>query len=695
MGRLAFQLQAKATGSAARAGIFKTLHSTEIRTPLFMPVGTNASVKGLRVEDLAITGSQILLANTYHLLLRPGPDVFKATGGIHNFTNWKGSFLTDSGGFQIFSLPHARNMTEEGALFRSYVDGQNILLTPELSIETQKAIGSDIMMVLDQCIPSTSDYATSQHAMELTHRWAERSLKARRDSNQAIFGIVQGALHKGLREQSAKALIQMDFDGYAIGGLAVGETKSERDSFTQFTAALLPSDKPRYSMGIGTPIDLLEAVHAGVDMFDCIIPTALAQQGVAYTSTGKMRLTRSVYKFADEPIDISCKCYTCQSYTKAYVHHLHKAAEPLAWQLTSIHNLTFYHSLMSTMRLHILNDTFLSFYETQRDILVRQDIDRPPGERPKKRIAKNYEEKGVFTIHQSKDGFFTVKDKTSGEVMHPGGDPNLEAEELYVGQSQLAERLVESSRELIVWDVGLGAAYNAMAVIRCAESKTRSKTPSNQRSHSTLEKGNPNAFPKLRIISFENNLDAISLALINVGRQPHLQHPAPRLLLEEGSWCSKDLSVSWSLEKGDFAEKFKGSPKPDIIFYDPFSAKTNETLWTLQLFEEIFDKIKDHDSELFSYTASTRIRATLLGAGFIVAKGDATRMKGETTFAMTDKALRRRDSKNRRPSLLNSDWIGRWTRSDSRFPLDLSIDDQADFERKILQHSQFQELVKP
>lgn len=368
MSTFRFQLQKEGSGTNARAGVMTTLHG-DVETPVFMPVGTQATVKGLRFEELKTAGAKVLLANTYHLLLRPGMEVFERFGGIHKFMNWDGAVLTDSGGFQIFSLPHARRMSEDGAVFASYVDGKRILLTPELSIKMQRAIGSDIMMVLDQCIPSTADHSDSKKAMELTHRWAKRSLIARGDSEQALFGIMQGALFQDLRKESAAVLSDLDFEGYAIGGLAVGETKSEREDFAEFSASLLPRLKPRYLMGVGTPIDLLEAVHRGVDMFDCIIPAALSQQGVAYTSRGRVRLTRGVYKFAEEALDPECGCFTCKTYSKAYLHHLHKAGETLGWSLTSRHNLTFYHDLMRKMRDAILEDRFPALYDGIRDIL--------------------------------------------------------------------------------------------------------------------------------------------------------------------------------------------------------------------------------------------------------------------------------------------------------------------------------------
>ncbi len=300
--RLHFQLEATAPGSRARAARFRTPHN-EVLTPTFMPVGTHASVRGQRRDDILESGAQVLLANTYHLLLRPGAALFEKLGGIHAFMNWPRSVLTDSGGFQIFSLPDSRNMREDGAEFKSYVDNSTICLSPELSIATQKSIGADIMMALDQCVPATVDHATARRAMELTHRWAQRSLDARGDSQQALFGIVQGACHTDLRIESARAITQMPFDGFAIGGLAVGESVAQREDCTAIVTDCLPADQPRYLMGVGTTRDLLEAVHRGVDMFDCILPTALATQGVAFTSLGRRDLRRAAYNGMDAPLD--------------------------------------------------------------------------------------------------------------------------------------------------------------------------------------------------------------------------------------------------------------------------------------------------------------------------------------------------------------------------------------------------------
>lgn len=375
MTRIPFELQATAPASRARAGRLMSSRGV-VDTPIFMPVGTQATVRGMTVETLAAAGSKILLANTYHLMLRPGTEVFERFGGIHRFMNWPGLVLTDSGGFQIFSLSKMRKITEEGAEFQSYVDGRAYLLSPEESIRVQSSIGSDIMMVLDQCVPSTCEHSVAKAAMELTHRWALRSFRARReDSKQAMFAIVQGACYRDLRKQSADFLTQHEFDGFAIGGLAVGESKSEREDFTEIVTEFLPQDRPRYLMGVGTPLDVLEAVHRGVDMFDCIIPSALAKQGVAFTSVGRLRFRRSFYKFSEDPVDPACDCPTCKVFSRAYIHHLIKADEILGWKLLTQHNLHFYHRLMREIRRHIVEGTFTEFYRTERERLALIDED--------------------------------------------------------------------------------------------------------------------------------------------------------------------------------------------------------------------------------------------------------------------------------------------------------------------------------
>jgi queuine tRNA-ribosyltransferase len=346
---LSFTVHGVDAGSRARRGTLVTSRGA-IETPAFMPVGTRATVTGLDPLDVSASGAQIILANTYHLMLRPGPEPFQRIGGIHRFMGWPGPVLTDSGGYQIFSLADDRVVSEVGARFRSYVDLRMHMLSPERSIEVQTAIGSDIMMVLDECVSSQADETDTRAAMERTHRWALRSLAARTNAKQALFAIVQGGVIPALRRESAAFLAAHAFDGFAIGGLAVGDTRDQREDVTHFTAELLPADRPRYLMGVGTPPDLLHAMLAGIDMFDCVLPTHMAWQGTAYTSTGRVRITRGANADADIPLDASCGCTTCTRFTRSYLHHLFKCKEPLGFRLLSIHNLHHYQTLMAEAR---------------------------------------------------------------------------------------------------------------------------------------------------------------------------------------------------------------------------------------------------------------------------------------------------------------------------------------------------------
>ncbi len=693
MSRLNFILEKEADGSKARAGRFTTLHG-EVLTPIFMPVGTQATVKSQNVDSLKAMGSRVLLANTYHLLLRPGIEVFRKFGGIHKFMNWDGPVLTDSGGFQIFSLPNSRNLKEEGAIFRSYVDGRNILLSPELSIETQKAINSDIMMVLDQCVPSTVEYALAKSAMELTYRWAKRSLAARGDSNQSLFGIIQGACFKDLRKQSADALTQLSFDGFAIGGLAVGETKDERNDFCELSASFLPKNLPRYLMGVGTPIDLLEAVHRGVDMFDCILPVEQAQRGVAFTSIGKLQMRRGIYKLDDTSLDPNCDCPCCASYSRSYLHHLTKANEILGWQLIAIHNLKFYHSLMADMRSAILDNTFSSFYARKKEELIQTDGNPPMS--PAKALgdqSRREEEKGGqggisraekrkrlgdYEIVENAKGFWSVRQRSSGEVMHSVSNPIVEARELYIEQSNLSKRISISNHEkeneiakeilepFVIWDVGLGAATNAMAAITCHES-------------------NSNPRP-MHLISFESDLDPLKLAIKNAGRFPHLYHRAPRKLLERGVWISE--FIIWNLIFGDFTSTFESQKIPDLIFYDPFSFKTDSLLWKPEFFRQIFLHINSSEKNvrLYTYSASTAVRSALLHAGFWVGKGIGSGPKSETTIAYSQHP----ETEIEKVNLLSREWLDRREKSYARYPQELDTNMQASWDEKILSHPQFQ-----
>lgn len=670
--RLNFTLESESGGSKARAATFRTLHG-EVKTPVFCPVGTQATVKGQTVETLKASGARLILANTYHLLLRPGPEVFKKFGGIHRFMNWHGPVLTDSGGFQIFSLPHSREMNEEGARFQSYVDGKSYLLSPESSIETQRAIGGDIMMVLDQCIDATAPYAQAEAAMHLTHRWAERSLRARGDSPQALFGIVQGACHPDLRKRSAAFLRELPFDGLAIGGLAVGETDRQRYDMTELVTEQLPRELPRYLMGVGTPLDILESVHRGIDMFDCIIPSQLSQRGVAFTSEGKLQLRRAVHKFAEEPIDARCDCRTCHQYSRAYIHHLIKSDEVLGWHLLGLHNMTFYHRLMREIRESILRGEFADYYEAKRIELARTD-ERNPGRPPKKPKIVRPARLGDYEIHRSPRGFTSIRQISSGEVMHSVNAPADEADKLYIEQSSLAARLLkpEVADELVVWDVGLGAAFNAMAAIRCFESCA---APDD----STLR--------PLHLVSFERDLDPLALAVKKSGHFAHLRHAAPSRMLESGEWRHASGRCHWEMLKGDFRESIESAPTPDLIFYDPFSYKTDAALWTVEIFARIFQRALPESAELYTYSASTAVRAALLAAGFFVAQGVGTGPKSDTTIAFA--TAQGAQNHPASPRLLGADWLARWRRSHAQFPPALSNEARARFEKLIETHRQF------
>ncbi|MFO0623641.1 MAG: tRNA guanosine(34) transglycosylase Tgt [Polyangia bacterium] len=370
---LHFELEAT-DPTGARAGRLHTRRGV-VQTPVFMPVATHAEIRGMHSTEVWDTGARILLSNTYHLMLRPGADVFRKLSGIHSMMQWDGLVLTDSGGFQIFSLPDRREITEQGALFRSFYDNSRQMLSPETSIAMQQAIGSDIMMVLDVCINSTTEEAGTKEAMERTHRWAVRSLAARDavPTGQALFGIVQGGVFPHLRKESAAFLTELPFEGFAVGGLAVGEGREIRNEICELSTGLLPANKPRYLMGVGTPNDLLDCVRRGVDMFDCIIPTKMAQQGYAYTFTGLLRVTRSVFRLDDGPLDASCQCFVCTRYTRGYLHHLMRGSHALGARLLAIHNVTHYQVLMQKMRAAIQQGTFDALYQELFPLLKRTE----------------------------------------------------------------------------------------------------------------------------------------------------------------------------------------------------------------------------------------------------------------------------------------------------------------------------------
>ncbi len=353
-----FEYKVVASQGRARTGIFRTPHG-DLKTPVFAPVGTQATVKTLTPAQLEDLGATLVLANTYHLFLRPGDEVVAEAGGLHEFMQWHGPMLTDSGGFQVFSLAKTRKIDEQGVTFKSHIDGSMQRLTPERSIKVQQNLGADIIMAFDEC-SDPNDHDRTRQAMERTHRWAERSLQAHTRKDQALFGILQGGIDPELRAASAQFITSLPFPGIAIGGLSVGETKAEMHAILDTVTPLLPEDKPRYLMGVGTPEDLINGVARGVDIFDCVLPTRLARHHSAFASGGRLNLMNQVHARDQRPIDESCSCYTCRTFSRAYLRHLIAAREMLAGTLLSIHNLHALIGLMQAMRAAILDGSFES-----------------------------------------------------------------------------------------------------------------------------------------------------------------------------------------------------------------------------------------------------------------------------------------------------------------------------------------------
>lgn len=362
-GRSNFSVTAASGESGARTGVLSTPHG-DIKTPVFMPVGTLGTVKGITPEELENMGVQVILGNTYHLYLRPGTDVIALFGGIHRFMNWKGPILTDSGGFQVFSLAGMSKITEDGYAFSSHIDGSKHLLTPENTVDIQAQLNSDIMMCLDQCIAHPSDHQSAENAMALTTRWAERCRQRKNAlslENNLLFAIVQGGMYPDLRKRSAEDLINLDFPGYAVGGLSVGEPTSLMYEIGEYTLSLLPGSKPRYVMGVGTPANIVEMVGFGADMFDCVMPTRNARNGQLFVDSGTLNISNARFKTDTNPINDNCHCYTCRNYSRAYLHHLYRSRELLSYRLNTIHNIHYYTRLMAHMRAAIVNDEFLAF----------------------------------------------------------------------------------------------------------------------------------------------------------------------------------------------------------------------------------------------------------------------------------------------------------------------------------------------
>ena len=346
-----------------------------VQTPAFMPVGTYGTVKGMLPRDIREIGAEIILGNTFHLWLRPGTDVIREHGDLHDFMGWNGPILTDSGGFQVFSLDELRKVSEEGVAFKSPVNGDRVFLDPETSMQIQRDLGSDIVMIFDECTPYPAAEAEAERSMELSLRWAERSKRAHGDNIAALFGIIQGGMYPDLRSRSLEALQEIGFDGFAVGGLSVGEPKQDMVRVLDHLAGLLPADKPHYLMGVGTPADLLEGVRRGIDMFDCVMPTRNARNGHLFTSTGVLKLRNARHKISTEAVDSNCDCYTCKNFSRAYLAHLDKCNEILGSQLATIHNLRFYQQHMAGIRDAIeagqLDEFSRNFYD-QQNISVQE-----------------------------------------------------------------------------------------------------------------------------------------------------------------------------------------------------------------------------------------------------------------------------------------------------------------------------------
>jgi queuine tRNA-ribosyltransferase len=653
---LSFQVVARDPATRARRGTLVTPHGA-VDTPAFMPVGTRATVTGMTPEELVALGAQVVLGNTYHLLLRPGPEAMRRFGGLHRFMGWAGPILTDSGGFQIFSLASDRTITEAAARFRSYVDRRIHELSPERSIEVQTALGSDIMMALDVCLPSTADPAEIRSSMDRTHRWALRSLAARTNPDQALFAIVQGGLSLPLRAESARFLTTHPFDGFAIGGLAVGDTRAQRDEVVAATAELLPADRPRYLMGVGTPPDIIEAVAHGVDMFDCVIPTTLAWQGTAFTSAGRVRLTRGDHRLSDEPLDAACACTTCRRHPRGYLHHLVKCREPLGPRLLSVHNLQHYLGLMRSIRAAIEEGRYAAFAREALAAIDRHEHDRERRRPGRVSPAAPLLDSGRvrepasprLEIVTTRSGAPAVLDREVGEVMHPVVGASAESEQLYVAQSGLRERLARDGAPLVLFDVGLGAGSNALAALRAARTAAA-------------------VARRLEVVSFERDTSALELASSDEGAArlglDADDVRAARALLAAGR--HEEARASWRLARGDALDVLaEEAAMAELVYWDPYSPRHDVTLWTLRAFAAVRARCGAR-ATLFTYSNATSVRTALLLAGFFVGAGDPSGPKLETTTAAADAYGVARP--------LDGRWLARLARSSAPFPPDAPPD---------------------
>ncbi|WP_242393039.1 tRNA guanosine(34) transglycosylase Tgt [Anaeromyxobacter oryzisoli] len=700
-------------GTRARRGAFVTRHG-RVETPAFMPVGTRASVTGLTPEDVTAVGAEIVLANTYHLLLRPGPEAMRHFGGVHRFMGWSGPVLTDSGGFQIFSLARDRTITERGARFKSYVDSRFHVLTPESSIAMQTAIGSDVMMVLDVCLPSTAPAAELREAMERTHRWALRSLAAREDPEQALFAIVQGGLDPDLRARSADFLVQHPFDGFAIGGLAVGDTREERGDVMERTAELLPADRPRYLMGVGTPPDLLEAIGRGVDMFDCVLPTTMAWQGTAFTGTGRVRLTRSEHQLSDAPLDAACGCPTCRRYSRGYLHHLVKCREPLGPRLLSVHNLHHYLELMRDARAAIEAGRYGAFARSKLEAIDRHEHD-PSGRAPGRRkvveglpraergdgrspnpnpnptlnptplpTPPNPTQIPTPTGHGRGDTGHGTRDAGVGARSGAGIPvPDESAQRFHLVLTSQGAPAVRDARTGEVMHPVIGPEVESERLY-VAQSGLRARLAEPGPPLVLLDVGlgaGSNALAALRaawaapaggrgleVVSFEQDTAALALAAsdegaVRLGLEPAALAAARELL---GRGRHEGPRTRWRLVEGDVLETLpREDVRADLVFWDPFSPKANPALWTVGAFAAARARSGPR-AALYTYSTATATRAALLLAGWFVGVGDPSGPKEQTTAAATglDGLARPLDRR----------WLARLERSSAPFPPDAPAD---------------------
>ena len=367
------QFEVSSTDGKARRGEM-TFPRGKVQTPAFMPVGTYGTVKGMLPRDIVGIGAEMILGNTFHLMLRPGTEVVKAHGDLHDFTQWHGPILTDSGGFQVFSLGDMRKISEEGVKFQSPIDGSPVFMDPEKSIQVQHDLGSDVVMIFDECTPYPATVKEASDSMQLSLRWAARCKDAHGENPSALFGIVQGGMHESLRDESLRGLVEIGFDGYAIGGLSVGEPKEDMIRVLDHLADTMPADRPRYLMGVGKPADLVEGVRRGIDMFDCVMPTRNARNGHLFTSTGVIKIRNARHRYDTAPLDVECDCYTCSNFSRGYLHHLEKCGEMLSAQLNTIHNLRYYQTLMATIRDAIAEGRLEPFIE---EFYVKQASPNP------------------------------------------------------------------------------------------------------------------------------------------------------------------------------------------------------------------------------------------------------------------------------------------------------------------------------